>query len=65
MQTTLTQLIPLLEVARVLSVSPHTVRSWVKQGRLRPTRICRRLLFSPQEIARFIAAASAPIERAS
>lgn len=65
MPTTLTQLIPLQEVARALCVSPHTVRSWVKQGRLRPTRICRRLLFSPREIARFIATASEPKVRAS
>ncbi|MCU1224257.1 MAG: hypothetical protein JWQ42_2350 [Edaphobacter sp.] len=63
MQTTLAQLIPLIEVARALSVSPHTVRSWVKQGRLGPTRVCRRLLFSPDEIARFIAVASARRER--
>jgi excisionase family DNA binding protein len=48
------QLLPLLAVARALCVSPHTVRSWVRKGRLRPTRICRRLLFHPQEIERFL-----------
>lgn len=51
------QLLTLLAVAKTLCVSPHTVRSWVKKGRLRPIRLCRRLLFHPSEIARFLAAA--------
>jgi len=51
------QLLPLVVVAKALCVSPHTVRSWVRQGRLRPVRICRRLLFHPDEIARFLAGA--------
>jgi excisionase family DNA binding protein len=65
MECSLPQLMPLLEVARSLSVSPHTVRSWVKKGRLKPTRVCRRLLFSPDEITRFIALQSASEEQAS
>ena len=48
------QLLTLLAVANALCVSPHTVRSWVKKGRLRPVRICRRLLFRPDEVARFV-----------
>jgi excisionase family DNA binding protein len=48
-------LLPLLAVAQALCVSPHTVRSWVKKGKLRPVRICRRLLFHPDEVARFLA----------
>lgn len=50
-------LLTLVEVASALRVSPHTVRSWVRQGRLRPIRLCRRLLFRPDEIARFLAEA--------
>jgi len=49
------QLLTLLAVANSLSVSPHTVRSWVRKGRLRPIRLCRRLLFHPDEIARLLA----------
>jgi predicted site-specific integrase-resolvase len=48
------QLLPLVAVAKALCVSPHTVRAWVRQGRLKPVRICRRLLFSPEEISRFL-----------
>jgi predicted site-specific integrase-resolvase len=51
------QLLTLLAVAQALCVSPHTVRSWVKKGRLRPVKICRRLLFDPREVSRFIAEA--------
>jgi excisionase family DNA binding protein len=51
------QLLTLLAVAKALCVSPHTVRSWVRQGKLKPVRLCRRLLFHPDEIARFVAEA--------
>jgi excisionase family DNA binding protein len=50
------QLLTLVAVAKMLCVSPHTVRAWVKKERLRPVRICRRLLFHPDDIARFLAA---------
>ena len=48
------QLLTLLAVARALCVSPHTVRSWVRKGKLHPVRICRRLLFDPAEVSRFV-----------
>jgi excisionase family DNA binding protein len=51
------QLLTLVEVAGRLRVSIHTIRSWIRQSKLKPTRICRRLLFHPDEIARFIAEA--------
>lgn len=50
----LPRLATLNQVARSLSVSSHTIRSWVRKGKLRPVRICRRLLFSPTEIERFL-----------
>jgi excisionase family DNA binding protein len=55
MPDSIPQLLTLLAVANALSVSPHTVRSWVRKGKLRPVRICRRLLFNPEEIRRFLA----------
>ncbi len=55
MSDNLPQLIPLLALSERLAVSPHTIRSWVRKGRLRPMRICRRLLFHPDEVQRFLA----------
>jgi excisionase family DNA binding protein len=51
------RLLTLTAVAESLAVSPHTVRMWVRKGRLQPVRICRRLLFSPDEVSRFLAGA--------
>ena len=48
------QLLTLVAVSKALCVSPHTIRSWVRKGRLRPIRLCRRLLFHPLEIQRFL-----------
>lgn len=57
------QLITLQELATALCVSPHTVRSWVKKGRLRRLPLCRRLIFDPDEVKRFLkTAASIPTE---
>jgi excisionase family DNA binding protein len=51
---TIPRLLTLEEVANALRVSPHTVRSWVRQSRLRPVRLCRRLLFDPAEVQRLL-----------
>ena len=48
------RLLTLLEVADLLRLSPHTIRAMVRKGRLQPVRICRRLLFDPTELQRFI-----------
>jgi hypothetical protein len=50
------RLLTLVDVAGALRLSQHTIRNFVRCGRLRPTRICRRLLFTPAEVARFLAA---------
>ena len=57
MQTEIPQLLSLKDVAGLLHVSSHTVRAWIRLGKIRPLRICRRLLFHPDEIARFISEA--------
>lgn len=51
------RLLTLLEVADLLRLSPHTIRKMVRKGRLQPVRLCRRLLFSADEIARLLAQA--------
>jgi len=63
----LPRLLTLLEVAELLRLSPHTVRSMIRKGRLEPLRICRRLLFDPKEILRILerAGESRPIDQAS
>jgi excisionase family DNA binding protein len=48
------QLMSLDVVAKSLGLSRHTVRSFVRQGRLKPTRVCRRLLFDPADVEAFI-----------
>ena len=59
------KLLPLDAVATLLAVSSHTVRAWVRRGKLRPLRICRRLLFEPCEIARFLSEARGVSDRQS
>ena len=54
---TIPRLLSLSEVADLLRVSPHTIRAWVRKGRLQPVRICRRLLFSPDVVSRFVSVA--------
>jgi excisionase family DNA binding protein len=54
MPDTYPRLLTLLELAAVLRISPHTVRAMCRKGRLRPVRICRRLLFSTDEIDRLL-----------
>ncbi len=49
------RLMTLLEVADTLRLSPHTIRSFVRKGKLHPTRICRRLLFNPGDVEQLIA----------
>jgi excisionase family DNA binding protein len=57
MSDALLRLLTLVDVAELLRVSGHTVRSWIRKGRLRPIRLSRRLLFHPDEISRFLAEA--------
>lgn len=49
------KLFTLQELADLWRVSPHTIRAMVRKRKLHPVRICRRLLFSPDEVARFLA----------
>ena len=50
---------PLLNVkqaAELCGISPWTVRSYIKQGKLLPVHIGRRVLIDETEIERFVAA---------
>jgi excisionase family DNA binding protein len=48
------RLLTLAEFAGELRLSPHTIRKWVREGKIQPVRICRRLLFDPAEVDRLI-----------
>jgi excisionase family DNA binding protein len=42
------------EAAEIWGVSPWTVRAYVRQGKIRPVRIGRRVLIEPDEIRRIV-----------
>ena len=51
---------PLLDIrgaAKLLSISPWTVRNYIAQGKLNPVRIGRRVLLEESELQRFVASA--------
>ena len=43
------------EAANTLRLSPWTIRAYIRQGRIKPIRIGRRVLIEPSEIQRIIA----------
>ena len=47
-------LVSVNEAARILSVSKWLIFGWVNQGKLRPVKFCRRVLFEESELQRFI-----------
>ena len=40
--------------AKTLSLSPWTVRAYIRQGRIRPVRIGRRVLISEDELQKIV-----------
>jgi excisionase family DNA binding protein len=56
-------LLTLEETAAALRLSPHTIRAFVRQGKLLPVRICRRLLFRPADVEKLIAGCCTSEER--
>ena len=51
------QLYDVQVAAKLLSISPWTVRAAIRRGRLRPVRIGRRVLLEESELERFVAEA--------
>ena len=47
------------DVSRALKVSPHTVRRWAAQNKLRRIKLGSRTLFDPAEVALFVEQARA------
>jgi len=40
--------------ANAISVSPWTIRKWIKQGKLTATRLGRRVCVTPQALAKLV-----------
>jgi excisionase family DNA binding protein len=53
----MTQLLNVADAARLLALSPWTIRAYVRDGKLLPLRIGRRVLFEETELQRFVAQA--------
>jgi excisionase family DNA binding protein len=49
------QLLNVEDAARLLAISPWTIRAYLKEGKLFPVRIGRRVLLEESELQRFIA----------
>lgn len=47
------------DVAKALRVSPHTVRRWASQSRLKKLKLGSRTLFDPEDVSRFVEQARA------
>jgi excisionase family DNA binding protein len=50
------------EAAALLGISPYTVRAWIRDGRLRPVRLGRRVLLSEGELERLVAESQQPVK---
>jgi excisionase family DNA binding protein len=60
----MTKLLSIKAAAELLSISPYTVRSYVRTGQLKPVRIGRRVLLAETELERLIAESQAPTNAA-
>lgn len=52
------------DVSRASRVSPHTVRRWASQKKLRRIKLGSRTLFDPADVARYVDQARAVAEQA-
>ena len=50
--------------AKLLAVSPRTVRGYIRQGKLRPIRSGRLIRLEEEELRRFVAQSRDPVESA-
>jgi excisionase family DNA binding protein len=42
------------EAAKAVSLSPWTIRKWIAQGKLRATRLGRRVCITPEELRKLV-----------
>jgi excisionase family DNA binding protein len=53
------------QAAETLALSPWTVRAYIRQGKIKPVRIGRRILIEPSEIRRLISEGKETVPEAS
>ncbi len=51
---TIPKLMDVNDVAEALRVSPHTVRRWASQNKLRRVKLGSRTLFEPDDVVKFL-----------
>jgi excisionase family DNA binding protein len=51
-----------VEAAELLRISPWTVRSYIRDGKLKPVRLGRRVLLAEDELERLVAEGQEPPE---
>jgi excisionase family DNA binding protein len=49
------------EAAELLGISKWTVRAYIREGKLRPVRLGRRVLVAEEELERFVALCQNPV----
>lgn len=42
------------QTAQLLNLSVHTIRAWIRDSKISPTRLGRRVMIEPQEVKRLI-----------
>lgn len=50
------------QAAVLLAISPWTVRSYIRDGKLKPVRLGRRVLLAEDELERFVALCQDPVK---
>ena len=51
MKNEVPMLLNVREVAEHLRISPHTVRKWLYEGKIKAIRLGRRVLFHPEDVS--------------
>ena len=51
------------ETAQALKVTPQTIRTWIKQGKIKSQRIGRPILFTEENIREFLAPSLGSLKR--
>ena len=59
--STITTLMDTNDVARALRVSPHTVRRWGSEGKLKRIKLGARTLYDPADVTAFVEKAKASV----